>query len=1101
MPIVMDLSEVCKKPDRGMDRAADRASGLNQLPIESVLKERGLNSRDGGNHIYTIMLRGYTMHLKIPNILDILLFMPLLITLVLTGSFAGESTLDIPVDSLAVERLLAKADSAYTRGRYSEAIAQYRDVQPLLRLTADYETLVRTYLRTGSALMLMREYDAALDELQKAEELTHTRLDEHHILLARTYRLIGTVHYHTGNNNDAAEFYDKSLAVHRFHEFSDPVEAGGLYNNIGALEPDHWNSIEWYKKAVAVYELDVEAASWQLGRTLRNISLNYNRLGMLDSAIVYIERALDVYSAHFGDNHPRVADIYSLIGSYRSYKGDHSGGLDYHYRALSIYNRMTGDVESRIAGIYNDLGMIYDEMGEYETALEYYAKGLEIWERIATEHRDDLLSRARMYTNAGVTYRNLNRFHKAIASHYKSLDYFRKVYGDDHQYIAGVYNSIGVTYAHMDSTDRALEYYAKGVDIVDGTGHPRLSMFYNNIGEIYERRNDVDGALAYYHKAIEAITPAFSDTSMRAIPSDLQTQSPRLLTTYLGNKASLLRKRYEAGAGTVADLEAAFDAYRTKVQLVHRAHSGIRTQEGSIWLTGESHHIHEEGIRTALDLYEVTEDRTHIEHAFLFSELNRAQALWRLVTDLDARAFGGIPDSLLELENTLRRDLAYYETEMLKHKPGTERYGYYTDAYYDSRTRYGLLVSHFEKSYPEYFEIRHRADTLSMAQIRERLDDRGALIQFFTGTDETYVFVLTADTLGVYRSGDAASLAVDVPAYVQSMKRVDRTSFFNLSHRLYNLLIVPVLKYIEDVEKLTFIPDGVLHYVPFETLITDFRGIPRDRARYNDPAYLIERYEIAYHYSARLFVHMRARGTDRASPAPAFAGFAPVFQDESGIILASDADPAIRFVTDDARYRSVIPEPGAFSPLPYSYLEVEAIVDLFTGRGIQATGFLFDDSSEESFKKYAGDYSIIHIASHGIMHEDTPKLSGIIFAGSGGEASVEDGILFSGEIYNLTLNADLIVLASCDSGIGELVRGEGLIALTRGFLYAGASNVVVSLWKISDRHTSQLMISFYERVLEGKPYARALREAKLTMLRQEATALPRFWGGFVLIGD
>ena len=143
---------------------------------------------------------------------------------------------------------------------------------------------------------------------------------------------------------------------------------------------------------------------------------------------------------------------------------------------------------------------------------------------------------------------------------------------------------------------------------------------------------------------------------------------------------------------------------------------------------------------------------------------------------------------------------------------------------------------------------------------------------------------------------------------------------------------------------------------------------------------------------------------------------------------------------------------------------------------------------------------MVHVSSHGFSNDREPKLSGIVFSQPTDTLAKEDGILYTGETYNLDLHADLIVLSSCESGLGKLIRGEGLQALSRGFLYAGTPNVLFSLWKALDKPTKDLMVQFYAIVLEGNAYAEALQQAKLNLINDPRTAFPHFWSGFVMVG-
>lgn len=190
-----------------------------------------------------------------------------------------------------------------------------------------------------------------------------------------------------------------------------------------------------------------------------------------------------------------------------------------------------------------------------------------------------------------------------------------------------------------------------------------------------------------------------------------------------------------------------------------------------------------------------------------------------------------------------------------------------------------------------------------------------------------------------------------------------------------------------------------------------------------------------------------------------------------------------------------------FNELHYSAGEVKSIAGMFESKGAPGRGFFHDDASEDNFKSNAGKYRYIHIATHGLLNEEHPELSGLIFSQPKDSIFAEDGILYSAECYNLELSADLVVLSSCESGVGQLLKGEGLMALARGFLYSGARNIVHSLWKIDDKNTSVLMIELYKNILAGKNQAEALRLAKLKLIQNQATAFPTTWSCFILIGE
>jgi CHAT domain-containing protein len=257
--------------------------------------------------------------------------------------------------------------------------------------------------------------------------------------------------------------------------------------------------------------------------------------------------------------------------------------------------------------------------------------------------------------------------------------------------------------------------------------------------------------------------------------------------------------------------------------------------------------------------------------------------------------------------------------------------------------------------------------------------------------------------------------------------------------------------------------------------------------------YLIKAHEVTYALSSDLFLDAQSRGRREGDSKWAFAGYAPVFPD-------STPPPELaQGIRVDEGQRSVNLEGKTYAELKYSEDEVRAIAAAFHREGDRSEGFFQSGATKKRFLATAGNYSIVHIASHGVIDEDVPALSGILFSPAAGKESAD--VLYSGEISALHLNAELLVLGVCEGGLGRYVRGEGVMALTRSFASAGARNILYSLWKVYDRPTSDLMQKFYTHFLAGETFSSALRSAKLEMIASAPTAFPLAWAGFVLQGE
>jgi len=288
---------------------------------------------------------------------------------------------------------------------------------------------------------------------------------------------------------------------------------------------------------------------------------------------------------------------------------------------------------------------------------------------------------------------------------------------------------------------------------------------------------------------------------------------------------------------------------------------------------------------------------------------------------------------------------------------------------------------------------------------------------------------------------------------------------------LYDILVKPVEKELHAINKLVIIPDGDLALIPFEALVADSAVEPGQEGFHC----LIHDVEITYNYSGSVWA--LNPGDDHVDGIPGrfpqrVSGYAPQFG-------------------------------GRAKELPFAGDEIRRVCRLKGSPCARGKAGLSFTASELDFRKGSRDDRWIHLATHSLVSEEFPERTGLMFtACDPGENPnpANDGFLSLEEIYNLGLDADLVVLSACSSGKGKLTRSEGMISLGRGFTYAGASNVVSSLWNVTDRHTRDLMVRFYTHLASGSTYSDALRRAKLEMIARPETSLPLFWAGFVLYG-
>ena len=484
-------------------------------------------------------------------------------------------------------------------------------------------------------------------------------------------------------------------------------------------------------------------------------------------------------------------------------------------------------------------------------------------------------------------------------------------------------------------------------------------------------------------------------------------------------------------------------------------------------------------------LIELSADGSH--HAELFENLENAKA-----NDLKKILAGRpLPDGKEQEEATIARRLR--ASEVARALATEEEAPRLSAEYLAVSEEYSAFWQDLWEQYPEELRQLFALRSASLQQVKDALPPQAVFLQYSTTDmleDKAIVIQLISrkQTL-VRRVPVEIDLSATIGEFRQlirsplQLQRTKRERFTALSHQLYQLLIEPVSAFLPAGAPLMICADNDLHFVPFEVLIAEGADKP-----YAELPFLLKSHPINYHYSATTYVNSR----EKAPASTGVAVFAPVFDNGSKPMLSRST---MRSVNSEAP--QAFGTDGGVAPLPATRAEVDGISQTYSDQKVKI--LLDKAANKEALRSMLGSQNaIVHIATHGFINEDNHDLSALACYGEQG-ADVE--LLYANEIKNEKVKADLIVLSSCESGVGRKIEGEGLIALNRAFIYAGARNVISTLWKIDDRYSSDFMIKFHREAASGQSYTKALRRAKLDFLKNPATAQPRFWAPFVLIGE
>ena len=1034
-----------------------------------------------------------------------------------------------------------KAKTFANNSQYDSAAIYYQKASVLYERAAAWKSYVRSCNRRGINLRKKGSYQEAETCFQTALEVAQEHLSEEHHQVAISYNNLGTIYQHTGDYDQALDYYKKALDI-KLHTFSDTnVFVANSYHNIGAVYDTKGNydqALDYYEKALQI-RLEILGESHPgTAVSFLNIGIVYQNKGDYNQALDYYSKASTIQLKALGKTHPHLATSYLNMGIAYNSKGDYDKSLDYHKKAQDILLEILGEKHTYIANNYLNIGLIYDRKGNYNQSLHYHKKALDLQLQLFGEMHPDVAS---SYHNIGIAYDNMGNYYQALGYIKKALEIHTAVLGPEHRYVASGYHSMGSIYRKEKKYDRALDYYKKSLDIqlkTVGDKHPILATNYINIGMVYKAKKDYDRtlyhytkalnlqyktlqknhpdialsyqrlgvlyydqrdfkkALHYYQKSITTLVSDFRNTSIEQNPALANMSNETNLLDALKGKARMLHQLYVNQSQDVKDLRLSVATYRLAIQLINKIKSGYKASQSKLFFAEKTHNIYKAAIHAAMHLYRATQEDTVLQLAFTFAEESRAGLLREILGETQAKAFAGIPDSLLEQERTLKIDLNYYEAAIQEQKDSA-LLREFENRFFALKNQYETLVERFEKDYPKYYELKYDLHVRSVKEVQESLVDAHTALIEYTFTDTTlFAFCITKEHVQAFRLPVDPVLSEQIEQFRTALYKTDPLHQHGYSYQLYaqsayplyRKLIAPVLEGMpkEPIKRLILVPDGPLQALPFEGFLT---AAPDTQYRdFRLLAYLFRDYSLSYAYSATVLMNenrQRKQGNGQC------LAFAPAYESSDEEKLPQFAGGLLNQQTSLRSLRD-----ASLGELPGAFHEVRALARLFDG-----AVFMGEEATERHFKETVGSYSMIHLALHGKADSGNPMNSRLFFTAS--TDSLEDNVLHAYEVYNLQLRAALAVLSGCETGVGQYRRGEGLMSLARAFSYAGCPSVLMSLWKVDDRSTSELMKHFYEGLADGLPKDEALRLARLNFLDREANeeAHPFFWAAFITVGD
>ncbi len=795
------------------------------------------------------------------------------------------------------------------------------------------------------------------------------------------------------------------------------------------------------------------------------------RKGKMEEAIDSFEKAAQKSSSDVFN-----AMCYSSIGVALWAKGDYMEATDYHLKAIRIREKIRNENPSVLADSYNNIGLVYMQL-EPEKALKYYTQALNIYKSGGVEKSKE--KEATTFVNIGLALNALKQHQNAITQLNNALEVRKKLYPDGHPNIAFVYSSLGLVYEAKEDFEEALEKQETALSMYKkfyGDKHPEISNTYNLIGNILLKQEEYVGALLSWQKAICANIPGFDSKDYSVNPESIDNSYNDLtLLNSLMLKAKGLESLHFGKKLLKKDLVMSLSTLKKCDELIDKIRQS-KTQEKDKLALGEiASEVYASGVSVCFSLENISFKKgVYLEEAFYFAEKSKSAILLSAISETNAKSYAGIPNNLILKEKDLKADISFLE-QKLAEKPDQKEEKSLRNKLFQLRASYKDFVSKLESDFPQYFNLKYNISIPTIDQLQEKIDENTAVLSYFydENANQVYAFSISKYDVKAWNLTPKDDLAKLVLGFRNSIEYDLKDVFVETARDLYQSLFPHSLttffkKFIpKNTENLIIIPSGIMGQLPFEALLRRKAGEEDDFREMN---YLISDYSVSYYYSSSL---LEKEGNDLKEEKIAL--FGPVKFGYEGL-------------TD----------------LPGSEIEIKELKTAFEEKKKTAKIFLKEDATEENVKdKNIASNKFLHFATHGIVDEESPELSRIFLHKK--VKSSEDGSLFSGEIYNLNFNSDLVTLSACQTGLGKTYKGEGIIGLSRALIYAGAKNLIVSLWSVADQSTSNLMIDFYKNIIDSEErnagkYSKPLQRAKLNLINSEKYSAPFFWAPFILIG-
>lgn len=815
----------------------------------------------------------------------------------------------------------------------------------------------------------------------------------------------------------------------------------------------------------------------------------------------------------------------------------HASGLYYYilgnyFEAIEIFekiadsrtNLMTDDIPI-LHSTCNYLGQSYNRLARFDRAILYFERANNM---VPRDHMHYNYYKALYHMYVGQfqyiskdTDESFVSFHKAInlLEKEKDINSIRNALKSNYLLIASYFFKSG-------QYDSAL-FYAEKSGELHVTKDPFFTTTYSFIGDVYYQLHEPDSALKYYQLCIESVTSIYDslhylrseplkgignierdkfnfeeaknkyfESLLLLVNNDTSIANISWLTTENLNSIVLPTKGinilYELAKlhydwfkydNDVRNLDSCLSVLESALYLNDISRKELVTMNTKETRARKQAQLTELGIEASYAGFRHNGQSTYQEKTIYFIEKSKSNILFDQVQENRAISYSGLPGELIKYELALKGELSLSKNKLLKRKRTDPQFSQLKSTYEEKQREYINLISELEEKYPDYYELKYADIKIRTEDLQRSIPTKHQLIlQYYMGAENIYIAAITRIDKHIEIISYDSILIRTLEVMIKQISNPNITEYENspntynefilASEYLYGKILLPALeKFDKSIKELIIIPDGILYFLPFEVLLT--QKSVSEHIDYASLPYLVNKYQVSYEYSLLLlFENLKLKPVK----GDAYLGYAPSYF--QGNYPSSSED-----------YRAQI-----LTPLIGNQAEVKKCCGIWKG-----VSFIGKEATELAFRDHVSNANIIHLATHTLINNDSPQESS--FAFEPGTSEEYDGFLYTHELYNMNINSNLVVLSGCETGIGKNKKGEGILSLARAFKYAGCSNMLISLWKVNDNSTKEIIVSFNENLKKGMEKDEALRQAKISYLQGYKNLHPFYWSGFILIGN